>query len=83
MDYGAGKSASDALDRLDPGDDELAEIVDIRSAGSNDDVIWPGDIFGRVDAFDIANLFGDLGGLADLGLNQDISLHVCHACPPC
>jgi hypothetical protein len=83
MDYWAGKSARDALDRLDPGDDELAEIVDVRGTGPDDNVVWPGDVFGRVYAFDITNLFGYLGGFAYLGLDQDISLHLCHACPPC
>ena len=78
VNYGAGERAGDPFDRLDLGDYEFPKIIDVRRAGTHDDVIRTGYILGRVDAFDVADFLSNLSGLADLGLDEDVSLYVRH-----
>ena len=48
----AGQRAGDALDRLDPGDHELAQVVDRLGLGAHDHVVGAGDVLGLGDAAD-------------------------------
>src|SRR6266487_4460375 len=82
VDDRAGEGAGDAVDGLDPGDHQLAEVVDVAGLGPHDHVVGPGDVLGLLDALDLGDLLGDLGRLANLGLNQDVRRHHEHR-PPC
>ena len=46
--YRARKRPGDAVDALDAGDDELAELVDVSGLGPHDDVVGAGDVLGGV-----------------------------------
>src|SRR5688572_8524147 len=81
VDDGAGQRARDALDGLDLGDDELAEVVDVRRARAHDDVVRARDVLGGVDAFDVADLACNLSRFADLGLYEDVCLDRWHVAP--
>ena len=52
--------------------DHLPELVDRAGLGPGDDVVGAGDVLGGHDAVDVAHLGRHLGGLADLGLDQDV-----------
>src|SRR6266540_3921089 len=82
VDDRAGEGAGDAVDGLDPGDHQLAEVVDVAGLGPHDHVVGPGDVLGLLDALDLGDFLGDLGRLANLGLNQDVRRHHEHR-PPC
>src|SRR6266516_4892958 len=82
VDHRAGEGAGDAVDRLHPGNHQLAEVVDVAGLGPHDHVVGPGDVLGLLDALDLGDLLGDLGCLANLGLNQDVRRHHEHR-PPC
>jgi hypothetical protein len=75
VDHRAGEGAGDAVHRLDPGDHELAQVVDVAGLGADDHVVGAGDVLGLLDALDLGDLLGDLGGLADLGLDEDVCRH--------
>jgi hypothetical protein len=75
VDHRAGQGAGDAVDRLDPGHHQLAQVVDVPSLCADDHVVGSGDVLGLLDALDLGDLLGDLGGLADLGLNEDLCRH--------
>jgi len=70
----AGESARNAVHCLDFGHYELAERVDVLASRLDDDVVGTGHIVGALDADDLAYFFCHDGGLADLRLDQDISL---------
>src|SRR6266498_982853 len=72
VDDRAGEGAGDALDRLDPGDDELAELVDVACLGTGDHVVRAGDALGDLHALDRADGLGDRARPADLGLDEDV-----------
>src|SRR5688572_7993107 len=74
VDDRAGQRAGDAVDRLDAGNDEPAELVDALGLGPDDDVVGTGDILGLNHAGDLTDGLGDLGGLADLGLDEDVGV---------
>ena len=78
---GAGERAGDAVDHLHPAHDHLAELVDRRGLGAGDHVVGAGDVLGRHDAVDLGDLVGHLGGLADLGLDEDVRADG-HGVPP-
>lgn len=80
MNDGAGERSGNARDSLDLGDHELAEVVDIVRFCADDHVVGTRDIVGLGDSADPPNLHGDLGSLADLCLNEDVSLN--HAVLP-
>ena len=71
MDDGARERPRDPLDTLDLGDDELAQLVDVLRFRAHDHVVGARHVLGLGDTGDVADLLGDLGGLADLGLDQD------------
>ena len=74
VDDRAGQRAGDALHHLDPGDDHLAELIDAVGLGVDDHVVGAGHIVGALDAVDLADLGGHLGGFADLGLDEHVRL---------
>ena len=74
VDHGAGESASDPRDILDPGDHELAQLVYRARLHTSDDVVRTGDVLGRHDPGQLADGLGDRRGLADLGLDEDEGL---------
>ncbi len=74
MDDRAGERTGDAVEVLHLRDDELAELVDVLGLGSDDHVVGTGDVLGERDAVDLGDLAGDLRGLADVGLDQDVGL---------
>jgi hypothetical protein len=71
----AGLGPRDAFHGLDPRHDELAQIVDGLGLGPHDHVVGPGDVLGGDHPRDACDLGGHGGGLADLGLHQDVGLH--------
>ena len=52
----------------------------LSACGAHDDVVGAGDVLGLRDAADLADERGHVGGLADFGLDEDVSLH--HEVPP-
>ena len=75
VDDRTGQRPGDPVDALHPGDHELAQLVDALRLGTHDDVIGSRDVLGHRDALDERDLACDVGGLADLGLNEDVRLH--------
>src|SRR5215211_6071097 len=78
----AGEGPGDAVDRLDARHYQLAELVDVVGLGPDDHVVGAGDRLGLLDAGDVEGVLGDLGRLADLGLDQDVRRHHRYR-PPC
>src|SRR3569833_624421 len=72
---GTGQRPRDPLDRLDLGDDELAELVDVVRLGADDHVVGSGDVFGQGHTLNAGDLTSHVGSLADLGLDEDVGLH--------
>jgi 2-phospho-L-lactate guanylyltransferase len=71
----AGQRPGDPWHRLDLRDHEPAQVVDVFGLGPHDHVVRPGDIVGLGDAADVTDLLRDLGGLADLRLDEDVCVH--------
>ena len=70
----------DARDPLDLGHDELAQIIDVVGLGPDDHVVGTCDVVRLGYAGDLRDLHGNVGGLADLSLDEDVSLN--HAVLP-
>jgi hypothetical protein len=75
----AREGARDPLDGLDLGYNKLPEIVDVVGACSNDYVIRSRYILRGVDAVDLSDFLRHLRCLAYFGLNQNVSLNLCHS----
>jgi phosphoserine aminotransferase len=71
----AGQGAGDPVHGLHAGHHQLAQVVDVAGLGADDHIVGAGDVLGLLDALDLGDLLGDLGGLADLGLDQDVCRH--------
>src|SRR5260221_12037730 len=76
----AGQRPRDPGNPLDLGDDKLAEIIDVVRLGPDDHVVGTGDVVRLGYAPDLPDVHGDVGGLTNLCLNEDISLN--HAVLP-
>src|SRR5260370_40431627 len=76
----AGQRSGNAGHGLNLGHHEAPQIVDILRLGPDDHVVWPGDVLGLRDAREFTDANSDLGGLADLCLNENVRLH--HAVLP-
>src|SRR5260370_34580669 len=76
----AGQRPRDPGNPLDLGDDKLAEIIDVVRLGPDDHVVGTGDVVRLVYAADMPDVHGNVGGLTNLCLNEDISLN--HAVLP-
>lgn len=74
MDHRTGEGSGDPINRLNLGYDEFAQRVNVFAACFDNDVIGAGDIVGSLDTVDLSHFFCNNGGLADLRLDQDISL---------
>src|SRR5680860_1402799 len=72
---GAGQRAGDAVEGLHPGHDELPELVDVARLGASDHVVGPGDVLGQGHTLELSNRGRYLGGLSDVGLDQDVGLN--------
>jgi hypothetical protein len=70
VDDGAGQGSGDSFDRLNPGDYQLAEGVDVGRDCLHDHVIRTGYVVGRFDTLDGADFLGDVSGLAYFGLDE-------------
>src|SRR5215472_3091160 len=76
----AGQRAGDPGHRLDLGDHETAEIVDVLRLGTDDHVVGAGHVLRLGDAGYLGDMNRDLRGFPDLGLNEDVRLY--HAVLP-
>src|SRR3954454_17071014 len=74
VDDGAGQRAGDPVDGLHPGHDETAQLVHGLGLGADDDVVGPGHVLGLGHAVDLADRRGNLRGLADFGLDEDVGV---------
>src|SRR3954451_19043324 len=81
VDDRARERAGDAVEVLHLGDHQLAELVDVAGLGAHDHVVRTGDVLGEGHALDLGDGAGDLRGLADIGLYEDVCL-VDHGCLP-
>ena len=63
-------------------DHQLTQLVDVARLGADDHVVGAGHVLGVLHALDLDDLLGDLGRLADLGLNEDVRRHHRYR-PPC
>ena len=59
----------------------LPELVDAARLAADDDVVRTGDVLGHRDTLDVGDLGCHRRGLADLGLDQDVSLDGHRALP--
>jgi thiamine-monophosphate kinase len=76
----AGQRPGDAGDTLNLGDHEFAEVVHVVRLSPDDHVVGTGDVICLGNAGDLADVHGDVGSLADLCLDEDISVN--HAVLP-
>src|SRR5208282_1652119 len=76
----ASQRSGDPGDALNLGDNELAEIVNVVCLGPDDHVIGTCNVIRLCHAIDLTDVRGDVGRLADLCLDEDISLN--HAVLP-
>jgi hypothetical protein len=75
VDDRARERAGDAVDRLDAGDHQAAQVVDGVGLGPHDHVVGAGHVLGLGHAGDLADRRGHLGGLADFGLDEDVGVN--------
>src|SRR6266700_5772327 len=68
----AGQGAGDAGDGLDAGDDQPAQLVHPWRLSPGDAVVGAGDGLGQLHPLDGPDCLGDLGCLADLGLDEHV-----------
>src|SRR5262249_7055738 len=74
MYHRAGQGSRDPFDVLNPSDNKLAEEIDVVRLSADDDVVRSRDILGGGHSRDTGYLAGDRGGLANLGLDQDVRM---------
>jgi hypothetical protein len=73
VDHCAGQGAGDAVHGLDPGGHQPAQLIQTGRLDPGDDVVGTGEVLGRLHTIEIIERLGDMGDLADLGLDK----HVC------
>src|SRR5438132_409362 len=73
--HGAGERPGDPGHGLDVRRDQPAQLVDVLRLGAHDDVVGAGDVLRLGDPADLSDERGHIGGLADFGLDEDVSLH--------
>jgi hypothetical protein len=72
MDHRAGQGAGDAVHQLDVGDHQPAQLIQTGRLNSGDDVVGAGEVLGHLDTMQVAERLGDMGDLADLGLDAHL-----------
>src|ERR687891_41165 len=71
MEHRAGQGAGDVHD-LDPGDHQPAQLIETGRLDLGDDVVGAGEVLGQLHTIKAAECLGDLGDLADLGLDEHV-----------
>src|SRR3954469_9574298 len=82
VDGRAGERSGDALEVLHLRDDQLPELVDVAGLGAHDHVVRAGDVLRKGHALDLGDLARHLGGLAHVGLDEDVRLDDHGLSPP-
>src|SRR5215211_1540440 len=72
MEHRAGQGASDAVYELDAGDHQPAQLIQTGRLDPGDDVVGAGDVLGHLHTIEITERLGDMGHLADLGLDEHV-----------
>ena len=72
MEHRAGQGAGDAVNDLDAGDHQPAQLIQTGRLNLGDDVVGAGDVLGHLHTIQIAERLGDMGDLADLGLDEHV-----------
>src|SRR5215208_5628882 len=81
VDHCAGEGAGDAVHGLDAGGYQPAQLIQTGGLDPGDDVVGTSDVFGHLHTIEIAERLGDMGDLADLGLDEHVRAQ--HPrCPP-
>jgi hypothetical protein len=82
VDDRAGERAGDPFDEADLGDDGLPEVVERVGLSAHYDVVDARDGLGDHEAGQLADLLGDDGGLANLGLDEHVGADRHRPSPP-
>jgi hypothetical protein len=72
MEHRAGQGAGDAVHDLDAGDHQPTQPIQTGGVDLGDDVVGAGDVLGQLDTIQVAERLGDMGDLADLGLDEHV-----------
>ena len=72
MDHCAGKGPGDAVHGLNTGGHQPAQLIQTRRLDPGDDVVGAGEVLGRLHTIQIIERLGDMGDLADLGLDERV-----------
>ena len=73
VDHYAGEGAGNAVHGLDTGGHQPAQLIQTGRLDPGDDVVGVGEVLGGLHTIQIIERLGDMGNLADLGLDK----HVC------
>jgi cold shock protein len=71
-DHRAGQGAGDTVHRLDAGDHQPAEQIEVARLDSSDDVVGAGHVLGPLDTVKVADRPGDPSRRANLGLDEHV-----------
>src|SRR6266545_1207189 len=72
MDHRAGQGAGDAVHQLDAGGHQPAKLIQAGRLDPGDDVVGAGEVLGQLHTIQVAERPGDMGDLADLGLDEHV-----------
>src|SRR4029450_12723864 len=70
-----GERPGDAVDHLHASNHQLAQLSEVAGLGASDHVVGASHVLGLLHALDLDDVLGDLGRLADLGLDEDVCRH--------
>jgi translation initiation factor IF-1 len=70
MNHRAGQGAGHSLHRLDLGDDQLPERINVIGSNASNHVVWAGNNDGGGNAVNLPHLGGDLWRFLDVGLDE-------------
>jgi hypothetical protein len=72
VEHDAGQGAGDAVQGLNAGDDQPAELIKPGRLHLGDDVVGAREILGQLHPIELGERLGDMGDLADPALDQHI-----------